>query len=376
MHQVRRYSPGKRRIGLPPAGGVKRQSVPRKAETLGSGVRPAAGDELLRRNASGTGLPAAEVREGSGRPSSAVALLLHARRCLEFSCASAGAASGFLEQIAEIKRLVAAACALSHEVALATALLQANGRYSIRHSVDVAVACQVVGSAIGLAEADLTSIVSAALTMNISMLELQDAVHVQRERLDDRQRRLIRAHPIRSEALLRKLGVADELWLKAVLWHHDALDGSASEHFGEDTRTAHFAAELIALADVYCARISTRVDRRASGSSAVLKTFFLEEASKVTSGLASRFIRAVGIFPPGTPVRLQNGEIAVVTGRGAKPGSPHVYAILDPAGMPRLMPLRRDSDNPHFSVKEVLQWSTVGTPPSMEVLWGRVAAGG
>jgi HD-GYP domain-containing protein (c-di-GMP phosphodiesterase class II) len=312
---------------------------------------------------------------GHGRhESSAVALLMQARRRLELSCASIGTVADFPAQIADIRRLVVRACSLSQEVALAATLLQVNGRYSIRHSVDVAVACQVVGTVMQLPEPDLASIVSAGLTMNVSMLELQDVMHVQRQPLTDLQRRTIDAHPQKSEELLRRLGVADDLWLNAVRLHHEALDRGSSAQAGAGDSLIRFAAELIVLADVYCARISARTDRRAAGSSAVLKTFLRDEGNKISSGLASCFIKAVGVFPPGTPVKLQNGEIAVVTGRGDTPSTPRVCGIVDPSGMPRLVPVRRDTDKPQFSVREVLEWSAVGTLPSMELLWGRVAA--
>ena len=310
MHQVRRISTTKHAIQTdkPHRGAMTKPQVMRPAaDTLGTGRRftPVTADPQIERSAGAHDLVGAE--EGTTRPASqdaasAVELLFHARRRLELTCASAGATAGFVDRIGEIGRLVAAACRLSQEVALATALLQASGRYSIRHSVDVAVMCHVVGTGIGLEQGELASIVSAALTMNISMLDLQDTLHTQREAPKEGQRRMIRAHPARSEALLHTFGVGDEVWLKAVLWHHDALEGSGAGESAADPGRARFAAELLALADVYCARISARTDRRASSPSAVLKTFFQEEANNGLSELASSFIRAVGTFLPGTPV--------------------------------------------------------------------------
>lgn len=307
------------------------------------------------------------------RGTSAVALILEARRKLELCCATGTRSEGFKERILEVRRLVAAACNLSQEVSLATALLHRQGRYSIRHSVDVAVACQVVGTNIDLGEPDLTSVVAAGLTMNISMLELQDTLQAQHEPLTDAQREKVQQHPAQGEALLREMGIDDETWLHAVLCHHEAIDGSG---YGRPEKGGEvpIPAQFISLADVYCARISSRATRRALRPSTALKALFLDQEKKVRSGLASQFIKSVGVFPPGTPVRLHNGEIAIVARRGDSARTPQVCAVVRTGGTPHLVPAPRDTSNPLYSVCEVLDWSNLGAPPSMESVWGKVAA--
>jgi hypothetical protein len=116
------------------------------------------------------------------------------------------------------------------------------------------------------------------------------------------------------------------------------------------------------------------VNRRALRPSTALKALFLDQAKKVRTGLASQFIKAVGVFPPGTPVRLQNGEIAIVTRRGESASRPQVCAVVRTGGTPHLAPMPRDSGLPQYAVCEVLDWSALGKPPSMESVWGKVAS--
>lgn len=352
-------------------------NVPRKAP----GARPSGFDSQgdvgsrLLRNARAVLADEHASRESSTRRAkSAVVLILQARRNLERACGSNSRPEDFPARIADVRSLIAEACSLSEEVALASASLQRDGRYSIRHAVNVAIACHVVGRIIPLGESLLTSTICAALTMNIGMLQLQDTLHSQLEPLTDGQRKAVREHPATSEALLRSLGVDDEVWLNAVLCHHSALDTNIDVLSSDPEQEAHLAAELICLADVYCARISDRLYRRAVGPSTVLKTFLLERDSQDRSGLTNHFIKAFGAFPPGTAVQLANREIAVVTGRGSKPTSPRVSAVIDPDGMPRSFPTERDTAKPQFAVRKVLEWSALGTTPSMEALWGPVAA--
>jgi HD-GYP domain-containing protein (c-di-GMP phosphodiesterase class II) len=303
---------------------------------------------------------------------SAVALIMDARRQLQVVCTTESASDDFSRQIHGITGVIATACRLSPDAALATALWQQDGRYSIRHSVDCAVACHVIGSILKMDERELTSTVAAALTMNMSILYLQDSLQAQREPLTSEQQSVIQNHPEASAALLRERGVIDDLWLQAVLSHHEAIDGSGYKH-GRTGDQIPVPAQLVSLADIYCARISSRTYRPALRPNAALRKLFLDQGKKVRDGLASQFIKAIGVFPPGTPVRLENGEIAVVTERGDRASTPVVSSIIGPRGMPLAAPVKRDTGRPTCGVREVVDWSEVGAMPPMQALWGKHA---
>jgi HD-GYP domain-containing protein (c-di-GMP phosphodiesterase class II) len=304
---------------------------------------------------------------------SAVALILEARRRLEILCAPKGPKEHFAERIYGIRELIGKACGLSQDASLAMTLLERKGRYSIRHAVDVAIACHVVGSALEIPEPDLSALIAAALTMNMSIMALQDDLQAQKEPLSVEQREIIRLHPEQSAALLRERGVTDEKWLGAALAHHEAIDGTGY-YLGKKGDDIPLAAQVVSLADVYCARISSRDYRPPLRPNAALKALFLDQGKKVRDGLASQFIKAIGVFPPGTPVRLECGEIAVVTQRGEKASTPQVCSVLGPRGMPLVVPVKRDTGAPNYGVREVVDAAELGAVPSMQLLWGKVAA--
>jgi HD-GYP domain-containing protein (c-di-GMP phosphodiesterase class II) len=304
---------------------------------------------------------------------SAAGSILQARQKLQAVCAAGAPKDNFSEQILGIARLVATACSLSAEAALATSLWQREGRYSIRHSVDTAVACHVISSVLKVDERQLTSTVAAALTMNVSILRLMDSLQSQQSPLTPAQREIIDNHPEASVAMLRDYGVTDSVWLDAVLAHHEAIDGSGYKQARKGDQIP-VPAQLISLSDIYCARISSRDYRAALRPNAALRKLFLEQGKKVRDGLASQFIKAIGVFPPGTPVRLENGEIAVVIQRGESASTPAVCSIIGPRGMPLAAPIQRDTGRPTYGVREVVDWSDIGAMPSMRTLWGQNGA--
>lgn len=312
-------------------------------------------------------------RVQSAPTGSAVSLIMDARRHLQIICGPANPHENFSEHILQIRKLITQACDLSEDATIATALLERRGRYSIRHSLDVAITCHVVGKQLGIEQPELTSTVCAALTMNLSILELQDTLQSHKGSLTEAQREIIRGHPEASVEILRELGVTDETWLGAVLSHHETVDGTGYR-LGKKGDEISLPAQLVSLADVYCARISSRQYRTALRPNAALKALFLEQGKKVRQGLASQFIKAVGVFPAGTPVRLENGEIGIVTSRGNSPTKPFVCSVIGSRGMPLAVPTRRDTACPPFGVREVVEWSELGAVPSMLSLWGKIAS--
>ena len=304
---------------------------------------------------------------------SAVQILLDARRRLESVLDEGAGHAGFAEAVAGLAERVARACSISRDAALATALFEREGRYSIRHSLDVAVTCHAVGTAFGFADRDLASTICAALTMNFSILRLQDLLQAQEQGLSVQQQTVVRGHSEASAAMLERAGVTDPLWLAAIRAHHESVDGTGYPH-GLKGDEVGIAAQLISLADVYCARVSSRRYRRGLRPQDALRAVLLDDGKRTSQELGARFIQAIGVFPAGTPVRLANREIGVVVARGVQPTQPYVCSVIASDGMPFPSPVRRDTRTAAYRIQELVDWVEVGAVPRMRALWGPVAA--
>ena len=72
----------------------------------------------------------------------------------------------------------------------------------------------------------------------------------------------------------------------------------------------------------------------------------ITNANEQNDEVGHALVRAVGLCPPGTYVRLDNGEVAVVMRRSAKPNLPHVAIVINDAGGLVAQPrLHRTADN-------------------------------
>jgi len=262
---------------------------------------------------------------------------------------------------------------LDPDIALGCILLNQEDIYATRHCVDVAVVTVLIARAMKKPKEEMQLLAAAALTMNVSMLRQQEKLQSKSEALNQEERALILSHPEASVQLLRNSGVNNEDWLDWVLSHHENEDGSGYPRKKTGAAT-HVNAKIISIADRYCARVCTRSYRKSLLPNVALRDILIGEKNSVDPMLVALFIRELGIYPIGTFVRLENGEIGVVTGRGASSTTPYVHSLLGPRGAPLAVAIKRDTQKSLMAIREVLPREQVPIRFSMHHLWGDMAS--
>jgi HD-GYP domain-containing protein (c-di-GMP phosphodiesterase class II) len=237
--------------------------------------------------------------------------------------------------------------------------------YGLTHTLHCALVCQLMASRLGWPDERARTLVKAALTMNLTILEVQGryAVH---GRLGDAQRAQIRAHPEQAVERLRAAGVADDEWLHTVLEHHERPGGGG---YPRDLAQPSEAAGMLRLADVFMAKISPRQERAAMSIQDAARQMFSEAAG---SPAAMAIIKEYGIYPPGNFVQLASGEMAVIIRRGATAHTPVAAAITDKAGVPTVNTTRRDTAQPTYAIKALATDKSLVLRVPPERLYGLV----
>ena len=277
-------------------------------------------------------------------------------------------------KLREVAKALIFACKIDSDVALATILLnQEDTAYPVRHCVDTAIVSLLVARSLNKSPEEIETITCAALTMNVAMLRLQEKLQANAAPLTDEESRLIREHPQDGADQLRRAGVTDELWLSCVLNHHGNEDGSGypGGKSGADIPTE---AKIISVADRYCARVSARNYRKSLLPNAALRDILMADKKNIDPALTTTFIRELGIYPTGTYVRLENGEIGVVTGKGPSTTTPYVHALIGPRGAPLAMALKRDTSKKLYAIRDVLHEDEADIRFTMQQLWGATAS--
>lgn len=275
----------------------------------------------------------------------------------------------FVPGIIRLCKQIQHACNQDRDSSLGTILWQQDAPYSIKHAVHAAIACEIILRGMGYPENERLSVLAAALTMNVAMSRLQDSLFFQKASISQDQRRLVYLHIMEGMGVLAGTGVSDPLWLQTVLQHHELPNGTGypqkltGEVIAEPSR-------VLTIADIYCAKVTGRAYRKPLTSNIALKEILLQDRGhSFDEYVAQMFIKEMGIYPPGSYVRLANREIAVVIRNGEKPTSPVVRSIMRPNGDPFLHLRMRNTAEKEFAIIDVLPPSAVKFNPNRLDIW-------
>lgn len=213
--------------------------------------------------------------------------------------------------------------------------------YSTYHPIQAAILCGILAHSLEWREMDIIQLIAAALVMNISMSTLQEDLHGRRTQLDESDHRQIHNHPLKSVQILSGCGIESKkypLMIKAILQHHEKIDGSGYPGQIKGDKISD-AALILNICDRYTAFTSERISRVAYGSAQAVKNIFrLSEEEQQDSrykSFAHQMVRELGLHPPGTMVRLSDQSVAVILKRNSKSinDKPIVAQLRSPGNM-------------------------------------------
>jgi hypothetical protein len=194
-----------------------------------------------------------------------------------------------------------------------------------------AVATLVARRIRALTALDCQSLTLAALTMNLSITALHDTLGAQAQPPTPEQRQQLAGHARASARLLEQLGVIDPNW------------------------------------DLFATHLTPEPGRAAqSPADAVQAAYHAEDGLPDEAGML--LVRALGLYPPGSLVRLANGDLAVVVGCGSRPQWPVVATISSREGLLPSTPVLRTPGDPEFGVVEALSPREAWRAPALAEL--------
>ena len=239
---------------------------------------------------------------------------------------------------------------LDADACLGYARLHKFGRPSICHTVHVALIAAELAAANGMDRFQIINVIGGALTMNLSRLALHDEMHDSVTGPDETQEIEIHNHPGDGVNLLDHIGKFGKSWIDAVGAHHENIDGSGYP-WSLKGSAIPLSARIVRVADTFAARLTWRKARqplhwsmRRTGSTpSFAQHIFGSDLQRLDSPLITQLTRTLGRFPPGSLVRINNGELAVVTRRvpGAEAAPAEVHSIRDVYGQQLAEPRRR-----------------------------------
>lgn len=236
---------------------------------------------------------------------------------------------------------------------LAACQLSEGKIYSHIKALHVALLCEALGRRAGLNASVRLPMIAAGLTHDLGMWKLQEEIRLCKDPLTDKQWHEIREHTDKGQEILQACGIGNKLWLDTVGQHHERLDGTGYPKGLKEEQILP-SARILAIADTFAAMVRPRGDRDELMCKDAMRDIFLDRGKQIDATLAQLFIKELGLFAPGSIVRLVTNEIGVVTGAGNVASSPDVEVIIDAKNRPLQTTIYRDTSQKNFAVSEII----------------------
>jgi hypothetical protein len=258
------------------------------------------------------------------------------------------------EEILQVCRDLDSACSTNPDATLGAVHLLHGHAYTTIHPIHTATMAHFLCAHLGMEERETLAILAAALTCNISILELQEVLQTQDGPLSSEQRDEIQHHPRMSVEMLKENGINNELWLTIVAQHHERINGTGYP-IGLSANDIDYGAKIVAVADAYSAMISPRLYRETNLSRDALDQFMHGKGQEFDETLCRLLVKNMGSYSPGSFVELANNETAVVVRRTANGDCPIVASIKADDGSIYSMPVIRDTHVTEYAVRGMVK---------------------
>jgi putative nucleotidyltransferase with HDIG domain len=181
--------------------------------------------------------------------------------------------------------------------------------YTFMHSVAVCALMIALARQMNLSEELVREAGVAGLLHDIGKMAIPDEILNKPGKLSDEEFEIIRNHPVAGIEMLNA-GAVSPYVMEVCLQHHEKVDGSGYPH-GLTGDALSLFARMGSVCDVYDAITSNRCYHRAWDAAEAIRRM-ADWEGHFDENVFQAFVKAVGIYPVGTLVRLESGRLAVV----------------------------------------------------------------
>lgn len=213
--------------------------------------------------------------------------------------------------VAELVDEISASILRQPNALISLARLKHADDYTYMHSVAVCALMIALARQLELSDELVREAGMAGLLHDIGKMAVPHEVLNKPGKLTDAEFELVRGHPEAGGKILLDCQQVSALVLDVCLHHHEKIDGTGYPHRLSGGQISLFA-KMGAVCDVYDAISSNRPYK--AGWEPAESIHKMAEWSKghFDETVFQAFVRAIGIYPTGSLVRLQSGRLGVV----------------------------------------------------------------
>ncbi|MDR2637084.1 MAG: HD-GYP domain-containing protein [Zoogloeaceae bacterium] len=220
--------------------------------------------------------------------------------------------------------------------------LKRHDTYTFEHSVSVCALMVAFARGLEMSRQTIRDIAMGALLHDVGKARIPDAILNKPSRLTEAEFIKMKDHVQQSILILQQTPGLVPAAMQVAAQHHERYDGSGYPKKLRGDGLSIYG-KMASIVDVYDAISSDRVYHKGLQPSQALKKLLEWSSHHFEPRLVHSFIRAIGIYPTGSLIRLESGRLAVVYEQNE--GDllhPVVTVIYNARKMQYLPPLRID----------------------------------
>ncbi|MCK4743693.1 MAG: HD-GYP domain-containing protein [Sulfuriflexus sp.] len=206
--------------------------------------------------------------------------------------------------------------------------LRDNSEYAIAHSLNVCTLTLAFGRYLGLDKDELTEIGMGALLHDVGELRVPKEVMLKEGLLSREENRIMQTHAQHGADILTHSDAIPSTAIEIARAHHERSNGQGYPKGLPEAEIAYFA-RIVGIVDVYDSVTTSHNHRESINSTEALKNMYNWRNEMFDGELVEQFIQCLGIYPVGSIVELDNGEVGIV-----------IAVALDKRLQPKLMLVR------------------------------------
>lgn len=180
------------------------------------------------------------------------------------------------------------------------------------HSLNVTVLSLILARALRVDdEATMRDIAQGAVLHDVGKAMVPSQILRKDEELTAAENKLLQMHPGYGIKLMQGVAELPNRVREIILFHHELADGSGYPK-GVKALALDQAVRIVAIANAYDNLCNQRVARNSRTPSEALSHMYKNELAKYDQAALGAFIKALGIYPPGTIVKLRSDRVGIV----------------------------------------------------------------
>lgn len=257
--------------------------------------------------------------------------------------------------------------------------MKAMDDYMVIHSLNVCILSLIFARFLGFDEPDMHDLGMGALLHDVGEIRLPKELLIKPTELSAEEHATVQKHTEYGASILKDSGGIPEEAIDIALHHHERVDrsGYPGKLGGQEIS---MNAKIVGIVDVYDSLTSTTPYRSYISSTDALKSMYDWRGTLFDSVLVENFIKCLGIYPVGSTLELNSGEIGIVI--SASPENrlyPKMLLVKDGQDKfydpPRIINLSqfKDREENRYEIKNIVQPEQVGVDLKRYILRELVA---